>query len=97
MPLVALGLISDTSYVKKLVKSLSARSDAARAQFNLALQTEENKNRALKVLGPAPEKNGINIIDFTKIFKSNPFVDKTLSHLKELIKNDKKLAIRPKK
>jgi|LauGreDrversion4_2_1035121.scaffolds.fasta_scaffold97631_3 hypothetical protein len=38
-------------------------------------------------LGDAPEKVNVTIVDFVKIFKTNPFVDRTIEAMKSIIKN----------
>jgi Ca2+-binding EF-hand superfamily protein len=37
-------------------------------------------------VGDAPEKVNVTIVDFVKIFKTNPFIDRTIEAMKVIIK-----------
>ena len=66
--MIALGLISGKQSINKLLKSLHGNNQAA----------ETSPSQHLNI----PVKTNITIIDFVKIFKTNPFVDKTLESIK---------------
>jgi hypothetical protein len=70
LPLIALGLISGKQSINKLLKSLHGHNHQAVAEAS------PSQNHHI------PVKTNITIIDFVKIFKTNPFVDKTLESIK---------------
>ena len=37
-------------------------------------------------VGDAPEKVNVTIVDFVKVFKTNPFIDRTIEAMKVIIK-----------
>jgi hypothetical protein len=70
LPLIALGLISGKQSINKLLKSLHGHNHQAVAEASPSQHHH------------IPVKTNITIIDFVKIFKTNPFVDKTLESIK---------------
>ena len=41
---------------------------------------------ALSVGDAPPEKANVTIVDFVKVFKTNPFIDRTIEAMKAIIK-----------
>ena len=53
------------------------------------INSRENIMKLIKALsiGDAPEKVQVTIVDFVQIFKTNPFVDRTIEAMRAIIKN----------
>lgn len=52
------------------------------------IQSRQNILKLMSALsvGDAPEKVNVTIVDFVKIFKTNPFIDRTIEAMKVIIK-----------
>ena len=53
------------------------------------INNKESIMKLMKALskGDIPERVQVTIVDFVKIFKTNPFVDRTIEAMRTIIKN----------